>query len=72
MALKSPTTVILEKPALSLGDIMSDIRTWLDNRKIAPIEFKTGPAETGCVAVEIRFASQNEAYLFDQAFCANG
>ena len=68
MALKSPTTVILEKPAPSLGEIMNDIRTWLDNRSIAPTEFKTASTETGCVAVEIRFATQDEAYLFDQAF----
>ena len=68
MTLKSPTSVILEKAAPSLSDAMNDIRAWLDSRKIAPIEFKTAATKTGCVAVEIKFASQDEAYLFARAF----
>ena len=73
MALKSPTVVILdsavsEDPDRGLGDLMNEIRSWLDGRKIRPIEFKTLSRETGGVILEIKFRTEDEAYLFEQAF----
>ena len=52
----------------SFGDTMSDIRTWLDNKKIEPVEFKTIPGAGSTVSLTIRFATEVEAILFEQEF----
>jgi hypothetical protein len=71
MTLKSPTTVIVENvasenPPIDLGQVMSEIRFWLDRHKVQPAEFKTVPMETGGIAVQIRFNTEDEALLFEQ------
>jgi hypothetical protein len=68
----SSTTVILEKLATDLGYAMNEIRSWLDSHRIKPIGFKTLTRETGGVAMEIRFNTEDEAYLFLQKFSLNG
>jgi hypothetical protein len=60
--------VRLEKPTETLGKIMSEIRDWLDSKKIQPAEFKTIAADEGKVALDIRFRSEDEALLFEQVF----
>jgi len=69
---RSPTVVILENVALDpdggLGHVMNEIRSWLDGCKIQPVKFRTRPSEAGGVAVEIKFRTEDEAQLFDQAF----
>lgn len=60
--------VHIEKPTDVFGTLMNDIRTWLDNNKIEPIECKTTSIPDGAVAVDIRFARQGEADLFRQNF----
>jgi hypothetical protein len=65
---ESPTTVILEKSAADLGYAMNAIRSWLDGHRIQPVGFKTLPRETGGVAVEIRFDTEGEAFLFVEKF----
>jgi hypothetical protein len=53
---------------VSLDTPHSEIRSWLDSRKIEPIEFKTLPLDGGAIALNIRFRSEDEAYLFERAF----
>ena len=43
-------------------------RAWLDNNKIEPIECKTTSLPDAAVAIDIRFAKQGEADLFQLAF----
>ena len=43
-------------------------RTWLDNNKIEPIECKTTSLPDAAVAIDIHFARQGEADLFQLAF----
>ena len=61
--------VRVEKPIDVFGTLMNDIRSWLDNNKIEPIECKTTSLPDAAVAIDIRFAKQGEADLFQQAFC---
>src|SRR5690348_907754 len=69
MALSPPFVVRVEKkPERSFGDIMNDIRTWLDHRKIEPISFKPVAKADRGVGFEIGFISGDEARLFDQEF----
>ena len=53
---------------MALAEVMNEIRLWLDKRKIEPIEFKTLPADGGNITFDIRFHTQDEAYLFEQEF----
>jgi hypothetical protein len=69
---ESPTTIILEKLAADLGCAMNEIRSWLDGHRIKPVGFKTLTRKTGGVAMEIRFNTEDEAYLFLQKFSLNG
>ena len=68
MTLKSPLSVLIQKPEASLGVVMSDARSWLDNRKIEPMVFKTYTTEAGGIALEIRFNTEDEAFLFAREF----
>jgi hypothetical protein len=66
--LKSPCKVHVEKPGVTLGDIMNDIRLWLDGHKIEPVGFITIPVDQPGAAFDIKFQHEEEAELFDQAF----
>lgn len=68
MTLKSPHRVHVEKPEASFGQIMSDIRSWLDHQKIQPAEFRSGPTKPGVVALDIGFERDEEAQLFERVF----
>ena len=68
MTLKDPRTIRVEKPEASFADLMNRIRSWLDNHKIEPTEFKSDTAEPGSVAFDIRFRSEDEARLFEMEF----
>ena len=68
MTLKSPLSVRIERPKTSLGDAMSEIRTWLDDHKIQPVEFRSSPSVSGTSAFEIRFNRVEEARFFEQTF----
>jgi hypothetical protein len=52
---------------MSLGQVMSTIRTWLDDQKIQPLDFKTAVDATG-VILSTRFRRDDEAELFRQRF----
>jgi hypothetical protein len=65
----SPFTVRVEKAETALAAVMTNMRIWLDNHQVEPVEFKI--AMTGVpagIAFDIRFRSENEASLFQQAF----
>ena len=67
MALNPPFVVRVEQipeTGISFGKIMNDIRTWLDNRQIQPVDFKTIPSSSGGVGFEITFANQHDARFF--------
>ena len=66
MALTTPLIVRIEKrqPG-SFGDVMNDIRSWLDHHKIEPALFK----QIGEDGFEIGFDSEEAARLFERAFC---
>ena len=69
MALNSPFVVSIEKnPERSFGSTMSDVRTWLDHRRIEALSFKpVAKADTG-VGFEIAFRTEDEAHLFEREF----
>ena len=68
MTFKPPLSVLIQKPVASLSDVMNDARSWLDSREIEPIEFKTYTTEAGDLALEIRFNTEDEAFLFAREF----
>ena len=55
-------------PGQPLGDAMNEIRSWLDNHKIQPAEFRSDPSAPGSAAFEIRFQREDEARLFERTF----
>jgi hypothetical protein len=70
---ESLTTVTREKSTADFDYAMNEIRSWLDRRRIQPVGFKTIPRrKIGGVAIEIRFDTEDEAYLFLQKFSPNG
>ena len=67
MALAVPLTVQIERKLdRSFGDLMSEIRSWLDHQKIEPILFKQ-IGEDG-LRFEMVFASEEAADLFRRQF----
>jgi hypothetical protein len=63
-----PFTVRVEKPETALADAMTNMRIWLDNHEIKPVEFKIAMTDVAGIAFDIRFQSEDEANLFQQAF----
>jgi hypothetical protein len=70
MALNPPFTVRIEKPDTSLADAMNEMRVWLDEHQVKPVEFKIAMAMTGVsgVVFDIRFRRKEEAILFERVF----
>ena len=67
MALSPPYIVRIErKPEAPFGHTLSEIRSWLDHRKIQPCMFR--PAESAAGAFEIVFSREDEALLFQRDF----
>jgi hypothetical protein len=52
----------------SLADMMNEIRTWLDARRIEPSLFKMINTTEGAVALEIGFSSNDLAIIFQREF----
>lgn len=67
MTQSSPLIVRVEMPGKTLGAAMSEVRSWLDIHKIQPAGFSSEPCPNG-VVFDIRFAREQEAHLFEQAF----
>ena len=51
----------------SLGEIMGEMRDWMNANKIQPRAFKTVVSE-GRLAFEVEFLTEDEAQLFRQRF----
>jgi signal transduction histidine kinase len=68
MARSSPLSVRVEKPEGALGEVMNEIRSWLDSHNIQPTAFRTDKVSRGALAFDICFAGEHEARLFEQAF----
>ena len=53
----------------TLGNVMSELRSWLDTNKIIPSGFSYETARSGAIAFNLTFGSRHHAELFEQAFC---
>jgi len=67
MTLKSPRTVSIKSGA-SVADTLSIIRTWLNHKKIEPVEFRMISPDAAGFTFEIQFRSEDEALLFESKF----
>ena len=68
MTLTSPVRVHVETPVARFGEVMNQIRSWLDTHKIEPAAFKSDVAESGTIVFDIQFNTEDEAYLFERKF----
>ena len=68
MALNPPFTVRVEKPEMMLANTMIEMRSWLDNHRVKPVEFKIAMAGMPGIVFAIRFRREEEATLFERAF----
>ena len=69
MTLASTPVIRLEMPSgNSLAELMNDIRTWLDARKIETSLFKIGYDSKGRVILEIGFPTPHIAAIFQEEF----
>jgi hypothetical protein len=56
-------------PPTSLGSAIKEVRTWLDSKKIQPLNFKTVVREAG-LGFEISFRDEREADRFLRRFAS--
>lgn len=68
MALKMFRIKIEKTANTSVAGLMNNMRSWLDNHRIQPVEFKSHSTEYGTVTFEIAFQSEDEAHLFEWEF----
>ena len=67
MTLSPPFSVRVAKPETAIADAMNEMRTWLDNTRLQPVQFKIVAGVTG-IAFDVMFRSEAEAILFAQVF----
>ena len=68
MVITTPIRIEVNRPAgAPIGSIMNEIRSWLDQNKIEPIDFKTVVGREG-IGFEIRFRTEGEAERFQREF----
>ena len=65
--LTSTKIEVIRPAGVPIGSIMSEIRSWLDQNKIEPIDFKTVVGREG-IGFEIRFRTEGEAERFQREF----
>jgi hypothetical protein len=64
----NPILVKLERPTgTPFGEIMNEVRSWLDSQKIEPIDFKPVVSSQG-IGFEISFRAKEQAELFQRTF----
>jgi hypothetical protein len=68
MTLSPPFSVRADKPETALADAMNEMRTWLGNTRLRPIEFKIVFDRMHGIAFDVMFRSEAEAVLFEQVF----
>jgi hypothetical protein len=68
MVVATPIKIEVHRPTgTPIGDIMNEVRSWLDRNGIEPIDFKTVVGRDG-IGFEIRFRTENEAQRFQREF----
>jgi hypothetical protein len=68
MAFDPALTIRIEKPEGTLADTMNEMRSWLDEHGVQPVEFKIAMTGMPIIAFEIQFRSEDDAVLFAQVF----
>jgi hypothetical protein len=69
MAITPSGSVRINKPAdVSTGEMMNQLRDWLDANRIQPALFTTGVQTNGTIAFEITFVSAEHAARFNSQF----
>ena len=68
MTLHPPFVVHVEKPTATLANAMAEMRTWLDNTALQPVEFKIAAAGVADIAFDVTFRTSAEARQFERAF----
>ena len=68
MTLDSSLTVRVERHNTALSNAMNEMRTWLDNTGLQPVEFKIATAGAAGIAFDVTFQSEAEASQFEEAF----
>ena len=64
MALRGAISTFVPKPSgLGYAEAMSQLRMWLDTRKVQPADFKITAG--GRIGFEIGFSSERDAQLFE-------
>ena len=63
----SPVVRITRSHGTPVGNLMNDIRSWLDSKKIEPVEFKSTVSEQE-LEFSIHFQDEEQANLFRRAF----
>ena len=68
MVITTPIRIEVNRPAgAPIGSIMNEIRSWLDQNRIEPVDFKTVVGREG-IGFEIRFRTEGEAERFQREF----
>jgi hypothetical protein len=68
MTLSPPFSVRVAKPETAIADAMNEMRTWLDNNRLQPVQFKIVFDRMTGIAFDVMFRSEAEAILFAQVF----
>jgi hypothetical protein len=61
------TTFVRQTPGTRLGELMNDVRSWLDSNKIESAGFKP-ISDSPRIGFEIGFGTQHEADRFQREF----
>jgi hypothetical protein len=65
---EKPFTIRVEKPAATLANAMAEMRAWLDNTALKPVDFKIAAAGNANIAFDVTFRTSTEARQFERAF----
>ena len=66
-------SVEVRVPPFTFGDVLSDMRRWLDRERCDPSRFTCVREGSGAVIVRVEFANESEAVAqaFEQEFAAS-
>ena len=53
----------------AVGQVMNNLRVWLDHQGIEPAGFLPVRLTTGQLAFDVHFRQEQQAVLFEEAFC---
>ena len=68
LVLTSAIKIEVNRPVgTPIGQIMNEIRSWLDENRIEPVDFRTLVGHEG-IGFEIRFRTEQEGERFQRAF----